>query len=663
MVTACGGGSKGPKPSSTEEEPATIENSQVKEKRWNEVFSNWYYLNPFGNCSIKMDEYAIVGGTLEETNEFFFDNGKIKIQVKDYFPSDGTDGTHQCCYKVEKLENNLVDVIQYAYENEDGYWIEYPVDEMLYDYFFEKDYIERINYQYSHSWKYSDFTFDEDKKAYIASSVEAADYKGDKDEFENIEFYFKNNELRKWIFERSGARFVIQIYNIGKTSVELPEIVEPDTSHQISVAVDNNLVNGYKRLLSNFKNSHPEYDEYEFEIIGSDVGSMAGQMVADNKACPDIVTISSDNIGKLYQTGNIKPFSDETLVPSIKENTPDNFNPFLDYFVEPLAIPVQGQASMLFYDKRFVSEEQSKSFEGLFQAAEQYAAKYAVSNVKGVTITGLDGYSFSFPLLARINETKETSVRLYDNFTNESGHTWIQGDDQVAIGKYIRKAYKNQYGLITQSDIPWLINIMNHVALSVIGGSWNYDAFERAVGEENVGINLIPTFTIDEESAFGSVKAGTTFRGGAFADYKCFVLNSAVSDEKAVIAEELAEHLSSVDSQEWLFKQFGIVPAYNSFDINSYTSSDVYVSHNEFEMVKAQIGMYQYGIPQPFVEGKLNNYYYSKGAIEYYQQMMSATREMYFGDFGVQTALYQMQYVFQKGSRPTEIPSTLPQDI
>ena len=80
--------------------------------------------------------------------------------------------------------------------------------------------------------------------------------------------------------------------------------------------------------------------------------------------------------------------------------------------------------------------------------------------------------------------------------------------------------------------------------------------------------------------------------------------------------------------------------------------------------------MGEYGLAQPFINGTLNTYYYSKGAPELYKVMCdqydtSLKQEVYTTDAEIQVGLYKMQYIWQKGKTPAdgEIPATLPAEI
>ena len=87
-------------------------------------------------------------------------------------------------------------------------------------------------------------------------------------------------------------------------------------------------------------------------------------------------------------------------------------------------------------------------------------------------------------------------------------------------------------------------------------------------------------------------------------------------------------------------------------------------------MASVQTGMAAYGMPQPFVTGTLNTFFYSKGAPDLYKVIVdqydtSLKKEVYTTDADIQKGLYTMQYIWQKGKKPAdgEIPATLPADI
>lgn len=455
---------------------------------------------------------------------------------------------------------------------------------------------------------------------------------------------------------------------------------------KLVVWVGSESVEYYRDLATQFKNEHADF-AYSIDIVGADTGTAAASMIQDNTAVGDVVTIAHDNIGKLSQLSYIAPivedFDDDLLKQITDDNTPEfqraitNILGSDDRYSYTFAVPYISQALFLYYDTRFVTDEEAKTFEGLLAAAKRYDSEHGVTGTKSYINTGTDGYNFSFSLLAR-NITKEntTKLRLYEGGVKEDCYN--QFNDQVAVMKWMQRSYEDPNG--TEFDFQnatWDNWIGNHKSLSVIGGAWHFNAFKSAVGEENVGCAVLPTFTLTAADVEGiedvhypddaglpaelrgaldeAPKAGDVFRGGSFVDCKCFVVNMASvsgNAEKYTAICTLLKYFSSKTAQQQSFVKALNVPAYNGSSefINSLTESDV--SKAALLMGKAQTGMTPYGFPQPFVTGTLNTYYYSKKAPDNYVECIKKTN----GDGDtvdeIRAVLYKMEYIWKHGAAP-----------
>ena len=192
-------------------------------------------------------------------------------------------------------------------------------------------------------------------------------------------------------------------------------------SNNIIVWVGSESVSYYREKAKEFLASNEEFG-YGITIIGADTGGAAGQMVADNTACGDIVTIAHDNIGKLSQVPLIAPIVDEATLAQINADNPESFLNVIkniygdgsDGYTYTFGVPYISQALFLYYDTRYITAEQAQSFEGLIEAARKYDKDHGVTGTKSYTVTGTDGYNNSFAVLARnLTAGNKSSLRLY----------------------------------------------------------------------------------------------------------------------------------------------------------------------------------------------------------------------------------------------------------
>ena len=469
-------------------------------------------------------------------------------------------------------------------------------------------------------------------------------------------------------------------------------------SNTIIVWVGSESVSFYRDQAKEFLKNNPDFG-YSIGIIGADTGGAAGQMVSDNTACGDIVTIAHDNIGKLSESSLIAPIVDEDLLKQIDEDNPKTFKDIIKNYLGQdkdhqytFAVPYISQALFLYYDTRYVTEQQADSFEGLIEAAQKYDKDNGVSGTKAFTVTGTDGFNNSFSLMARKlvdpndPEKTEASVRLYGR--GSMYDCYAQDNDQVAIMKWYQRMYEHPNGVLLElKGTPWNTCVENHLALSAIGGAWHFNAFQKAVGEPNIGCKILPTFTLTEEDVAGiedkvypmddgatnmkgvhydglpqelqgaadaAPVAGTKFRGGSFVDCKAFVINMAkmTGAEKYGKMCDLIQYFSSKDVQKQSFLKCLNVPAFDQASDFIESVKDQ-VDHAGYLMAKAQTGMSIYGFPQPILNAAMNTNYYQKKAPDFYANCIKK-EECGTSVDSIREILFRMEYVWKHGGLPSK---------
>ncbi|MBO4218568.1 MAG: extracellular solute-binding protein, partial [Erysipelotrichaceae bacterium] len=286
----------------------------------------------------------------------------------------------------------------------------------------------------------------------------------------------------------------------------------------------------YQKACDEYVASHPDFG-YKIEVKGMDTGSIAGTITNDPTAAADIYTVAHDNIGKLASTQCAKPITDESLIAQVKADNPASFQSVIYSTLNGTqylyGVPYISQALFLYYNKALVTEEQAKTFEGLREAAKK-------AGTKAITVSGDDGFNMSFALLATKVADHSTTVRIYEGAESVSGGSKgksnVQGDDTIAIFRWLQAYAEDPNGFKWASSDGWDADLDkdNKGVLAVIGGAWHYNTAKAALGETNLGITLIPTFKLTAEACEGltGVQAGDEYRGGTFADCKCFMINA-----------------------------------------------------------------------------------------------------------------------------------------
>ena len=428
----------------------------------------------------------------------------------------------------------------------------------------------------------------------------------------------------------------------------------------------------YQKTCDEYIAANPGFG-YKVEVKGMDTGSVAGTITNDPTAAADIYTVAHDNIGKLAATKCAKPITDQALIDQVLADNPDSFKSVIYSTLNDkqylYGVPYISQALFLYYNKELATPEEALSFEGLREAAARAGAK-------AITVTGDDGFNMSFALLATKVSDHSTSVKIYEGAESVSGGSKgvsnCQGDDTVAILRWLQAFAADPNGFKWASSDGWEADFRNKGVVAVIGGAWHFKEAKSSVGESNLGIALIPTFKLTPESVEGlkDVSAGDEYRGGTFADCKCFMINANSSASKYAKEQELIKYLSSKEVQNASYQEVMNVPAYvgaADFIKSCYDSGKV--SESEYSLAAMQVAMAEWGIPQPFVTGTLNTYYYSKNAPSVFRAIIDKTAYPTTGDKiltetesleGIRKGLYLIEYLWMHGVTPKEFPSSLP---
>ena len=430
----------------------------------------------------------------------------------------------------------------------------------------------------------------------------------------------------------------------------------------------------YQKVCDEYAAAHSDFG-YKVEVKGMDTGSVAGTITSDPIAAADIYTVAHDNIGKLAATQCAKPITDEALIAQVLADNPESYRGVIYSSLNGQSylygVPYISQALFLYYNKALVSEEQAKTFEGL-----QAAAKAA--GTKAITVTGDDGYNMSFALLARKVSDKSTTVKIYEGADPAAGGSKgvsnCQGDDTVAVVRWLQDYAADPNGFKWASPDGWDADLDkdNKGVLAVIGGAWHYNTAKSALGESNLGIAMIPTFKLTAKAVEGlsGVAAGDEYRGGTFADCKCFMINANSAASKYAKEQELIKYLSSKDVQNQSYLECLNVPAYvGAADYIRQCYEDGKVTESQYNLAAMQVSMSEWGIPQPFITGTLNTYYYSKNGPQIFRALVDRSKYPTTGDVvleetesleGLRKGLYLIEYMWMHGVAPTEFPASYP---
>jgi maltose-binding protein MalE len=377
-------------------------------------------------------------------------------------------------------------------------------------------------------------------------------------------------------------------------------------------------------------------------VKGVDTGTAAATFLEDTQAGADIFTVAHDNLGRLTRGSSaIAPVTDQALLDQINNDNPDTFLNVIKAnvggTVYTFGIPYVAQSLVLYYNKAFLTETDVQTWEGILAKAVQH-------NKQAVSLAGTDGFNNSFLLLAKNAVTGENSLRLYED--GDINNNYALGDDTISKLKWGQYFFTHPNGAKRPTESGWTVELTNETSLAFISGAWHFNGASSALGTK-LGIAILPTFTIQADHAYGTVEAGTVFQSGTFADAKIFVMKK--NSDKAEYLQDILKFLSSKEVQEASFVAAQNLPAYK----NAGTEfASMQGDSLENQLARAQIEMFEHGIPQPFgFDNRYNFYYYSKGGPDLILEILENNNNAFTTFDQIKAQLQIIQNIWITGNR------------
>lgn len=394
--------------------------------------------------------------------------------------------------------------------------------------------------------------------------------------------------------------------------------------------------------VENYKEQTGNDFPHQISVRGVDTGTAAATFLEDTQAGADIFTVAHDNLGRLTRgSSSIAPVTDSALLAQINNDNPDTFLNVIKSVVGgteyTFGIPYIAQSLVLYYNKEYLTETDVLTWEGI-------VAKAAQHNKQAVSLAGTDGFNNSFILLAKNAATGATSLKLYEN--GDINENYALGDDTIAKMKWGQWLFTHPNGAKRPTESGWTVELTNETSLSFISGAWHFNGVRSALGSK-LGITVLPKFTITADQAYGTVTAGTEFQSGTFADAKIFVMKK--NSDKAEFLQDILLFLSSKEVQEASFVAAQNLPAYK----NAATEFESMQGDSlENQLARAQIEMFEHGIPQPFgFDNRYNFYYYSKGGPDLILEILENNNSAFNTFEQIRAQLQIVQNIWITGNR------------
>lgn len=284
-----------------------------------------------------------------------------------------------------------------------------------------------------------------------------------------------------------------------------------------------------------FAEAHPEWDlTFEYGVCSE--GDAKTNLGTDAEAGADVYMFANDQIADLIKANAIAELGGDAA-KQVEEQNDENIVNSVTYEDGVYGIPFTANTWFMYYDKRVFSEDDIKSLDTMlekgkvgFQLSNSwYIASFYAGN--GCTLFGEDGI-------------------------DEDAGIDFSGDKAAAVTNYLVDLVANP-NFVNDADGSGLAGLADGSVNAIFSGTWDYDAAVEAVGEENVGVAQLPTYTLSD---------GTTCQMKSFAGSKAIGVNPNSKNPEAAVA--LAAFLGSTEAQQAHYDMRSIIPTDKTIQVS-----------------------------------------------------------------------------------------------
>ena len=331
------------------------------------------------------------------------------------------------------------------------------------------------------------------------------------------------------------------------------------------VSTTEGVVEFTEELVAEFKALHPEY---KFNVVVEAVGEgdAGTEVLKDVATAPDIYSFAQDQIARLVKGGALAPLGVKAA-ETVKNNNDAGSVGAATVGEQIYAYPMTSDNGyFLYYDSRYISDEQAKTWEGIIEACTAAGKKVAYNF--GEAWRG-SGIAFAQPV---------------GGGAPLCSSTWTYSDDGQPIG--LVDTFNSENGVIAMKAINkiatsgvWVDSTNFAGTAAVVDGVW---ASANAVGEysDYMKATKLPTFTVD----------GQTYQTGSFSGFKLMGCKPQEDDTKAKICADLALYLTGEECQLERYYEFGWGPSNKNAQANQDVQGD--------ELLAALLQQNAYSVPQ-----------------------------------------------------------------
>ena len=332
---------------------------------------------------------------------------------------------------------------------------------------------------------------------------------------------------------------------------------------ELNVWADENSFDVLEGMIASFKQKYAGEAEFNITLTAMAESDVKAVMLGNIHEGADVFQFPDDQLNSLIAGGVLSavPNSDEVKAANIEESVNAASLDGTLY-----AYPMTADNGyFLYYDKRYFTEEDVKTMDGILAVAQNKGKKVSME-----LNTGWYLYSFfgNTGLQLSLNEDGVTN---YCNWNTTEGS--VTGMD---IGEAIVKIVSNP-AFVAQVDDSFISGVKNETVIAGISGVWNAATIKEAWGEDYGAVKL-PTYTCN----------GQQIQMASFTGYKMVGVNSY--SENVEWAHKFADWITNEENQQIRFTEKNMGPS----NINVAASDEV----GKVPAIAAVIDQSHYGVLQ-----------------------------------------------------------------
>lgn len=332
---------------------------------------------------------------------------------------------------------------------------------------------------------------------------------------------------------------------------------------ELNVWADENSFDVLEGMIESFKQKYAGEAEFNITLTAMAESDVKAVMLGNIHEGADVFQFPDDQLNSLIAGGVLSavPNSEEVKAANIEESVNAASLDGTLY-----AYPMTADNGyFLYYDKRYLTEEDVKTMDGILAVAQNKGKKVSMELNAGWYL-----YSFfgNTGLQLSLNEDGVTN---YCNWNTTEGS--VTGMD---VGEAIVKIVSNP-AFVAQGDDSFISGVKNETVIAGISGVWNAATIKEAWGEDYGAVKL-PTYTCN----------GQQIQMASFTGYKMVGVNSY--SENVEWAHKFADWITNEENQQIRFTEKNMGPS----NINVAASDEV----GKVPAIAAVIDQSHYGVLQ-----------------------------------------------------------------